>query len=38
VPAQNVYVAVLTNSDSGVVEAAVVANKAVALAIGKPMP
>lgn len=38
VPAQNVYVAVLTNADSGVVEAEVVANKAAAIAIGKPMP
>lgn len=36
VPAQNVYVAVLTNADSGVVPAEVVANKAAAIAIGKP--
>lgn len=36
VPAQNVYVAVLTNADSGIVQAEVVANRAAAIAIGKP--
>ena len=36
VPAQKVYVAVLTNADSGMVQADVVANKAAAIAIGKP--
>lgn len=38
VPAQNVYVAVLTNAYSGVVQAEVVANKAASIVIGKPLP
>ena len=38
VPSQNVYVAVLTNADSGVVQPEVVANKVAAIAIGKPLP
>ena len=35
-PGQNVYVAVLANSDSGTVNPAVVANRAAGIAIGKP--
>lgn len=35
-PAEKVYVAVLSNSDSGVVAPEVVANKAAAIMIGKP--
>jgi CubicO group peptidase (beta-lactamase class C family) len=38
VPSQNVYVAVLTNADSGVVQPEVIANKVAAIAIGKPLP
>lgn len=37
-PEQKVYVAVLTNLDGGMVAPAMVANKAAALAIGKPFP
>jgi hypothetical protein len=37
-PAEKVYVAVLSNADSGLVRAEVVASKAAAIAIGKPFP
>ncbi|SFB72777.1 serine hydrolase [Massilia yuzhufengensis] len=37
-PAKGVYVAVLTNSDSGTVVPDVVARRAAAVAIGKPLP
>lgn len=37
-PGQGVYVAVLTNSDSGTVVPDVVARRAAAVAIGKPLP
>lgn len=37
-PQEKVYVALLTNSDSGMADAALVARKAAALAIGKPFP
>jgi CubicO group peptidase (beta-lactamase class C family) len=37
-PAKGVYVAVLTNGDSGTVVPDVVARRAAALAIGKPLP
>jgi D-alanyl-D-alanine carboxypeptidase len=38
IPAKNVYVAVLTNADSGLVASEMVASKAAAIAIGKPYP
>lgn len=38
VPGQKVYVAVLTNADGGLVQPALVANKAAAVAMGKPFP
>lgn len=37
-PDEKVYVAVLSNADSGLVRANVVASKAAAIAIGKPFP
>jgi D-alanyl-D-alanine carboxypeptidase len=37
-PEENVFVAVLSNSDSGVVPPEMVASKAAAIAIGKPFP
>jgi D-alanyl-D-alanine carboxypeptidase len=37
-PAEKVYVAVLSNADSGLVRANVVASKAAAIAIGRPFP
>jgi D-alanyl-D-alanine carboxypeptidase len=38
IPAKNVYVAVLTNADSGLVSSEMVTSKAAAIAIGKPFP
>jgi D-alanyl-D-alanine carboxypeptidase len=38
VPAKNVFVAVLTNADSGLVSSEMVTSKAAAIAIGKPFP
>ncbi|MET0981094.1 MAG: serine hydrolase [Telluria sp.] len=37
-PEQKVFVAVLSNADGGLVSPSVVANRAAALAIGKPLP
>jgi D-alanyl-D-alanine carboxypeptidase len=38
VPAKNVFVAVLTNADSGLVSSEMVASKVTAIAVGKPFP
>ncbi len=37
-PDENVYVAVLSNSDSGLVESELLAHRAAGIAIGKPIP